>query len=96
VIQNTCFTSSIHQQFYESKGFSLSPKPPFTFKEKRRIFESGILRMFPYTSVLIRTNKASEKITAVLCSNHKKLNQGKGFAFTDMPFSGCCQTGKES
>ncbi|MBO5306734.1 MAG: hypothetical protein J6C40_01905, partial [Lentisphaeria bacterium] len=27
----------------------------------RRIFESGILRMFPYTSVLIRTNKAFKK-----------------------------------
>ena len=43
----------------------------------RRIFESGTLRMFPYTSVLIRTNKAFEKITAVLCSDHQKFDQGK-------------------
>ena len=41
----------------------------------RRIFESGTLRMFPYTSVLIRTNKASEKITAVLCNDVRKSDQ---------------------
>ena len=59
------------QQFYESKGgeiggqrklsfhekrrFSLSPKPPFTFKEKRRILAGGPavwLRTHPYKKLL--------------------------------------------
>ena len=41
----------------------------------RCIFVSGTLRMFPYTSVLIRTNKAFEKITAELWGDHEEFDQ---------------------
>ena len=49
----------------------------------RRIFVSGTLRMFPYTSVLIRTNKAFEKITAVLCSIHQQFYQSETGLFRE-------------